>query len=400
VPNSSHHGLSARVLGWAGPSGSALLAGVVGWGLTEPSRLRRSAYAVLLAYLWALSVAVGALVWLALGHLVGARWQLALRRLVEILTAPLPRLAVVGTVLMGSVLLGSPLISWAVPGVDRPEFAARNSYLAPWAFTLRSVAYLVLWVLLARYFVTRSRQQDQSGSANLGRAMRRASAPALLGLVLTLTFAAFDWIMSLDPGFVSAVFGLYFAVGCVVGALGALAVLLVAAAPDAELARIVTPQHYHDLGRSLYTFMVLWSYLGFCQGLLLWYANLPGERAWLTRRLDGNWGAFTLVLVAVHCGVPLFGMLTRSAKEQPRRLAFWALWLLGAHYLDLYWLVMPTFDRGGPPLGLLDLGCVLGFAGWSVNRIARAAGKGKLVSVGDPRLGARRGEPERAARGT
>jgi hypothetical protein len=337
-------------------------------------------------------------VWLTLGHLVGARWQVALRRLVEILTAPLPSLAVVGTGLMGSVLLGAPLIGWAVSGVGEPDHARPSSYFLPWAFTLRSVAYLGVWVLVRGYFVALSRRQDRS-RVELGTTLRRASAPALIALVLTLTFASFDWIMSLDRSFVSAVFGLYFAVGSVVGALGALSVLTVAWAPDPELRRVVTPGHYHDLGRSLYTFMVLWSYLAFCQALLLWYANLPNERQWLDRRLEGHWWSFTVVLIALNCLVPLFGMLSRKAKEQPRRLAFWALWLLLAHYLDLYWLIMPTFDPDGPPLGLCDLACVLGFSAWSVDRLVRAAREGKLVAVGDPSLPRDEGQAEPAALG-
>jgi hypothetical protein len=378
--------LAARVLGWAGPVSACLLAAAVSWAALDPSQSRRMAYSSLIAFLWTVSIATGALLWIALGHLIGARWQVALRRLAELLTVPLPWLGACGALLLLlPVACGSSLVyGWV--GASRAELAGRAAYLSPWGFAVRGGLYLLVWNACGYYFRSRSLLQDRSGRSDLVGALRRASAPALVALVLTLTFAAIDWVMTLDPNWTSTIFGLYFGLGCVVAGLAALVLLAVGLASTEPLGRVLGARHYHDLGRSLYTFVLLWAYVGFCQFLLVWYAELPSEMAWLGRRLVGSWKAVSVLLGVVHWAVPMFGLMPRATKARPRVLAFWAAWLLLAHYLDLYWLVMPELNRSGSSIHPMDLACLVGFGGGYAALVARAARRIELVPVGDPRL--------------
>ena len=375
---------AARMLGSAGPVSVCLLVAALSWGVLDPSRSRRVAYSLLVAFLWTVSIAAGALLWIALGHLVGARWQVALRRLAELLTVPLPWLGAGGALLLLlPVACGSSLVyGWV--GAN----AGRAAYLSPWGFAMRGGFYLLVWNACAYYFRSRSLLQDRSERSDLVRTLRRASAPALVALALTLTFAAIDWVMSLDPAWTSTIFGLYFSLGCAVAGLAALILLAATLDSTQRLGRVLDTRHYHDLGRSLYTFVLLWAYIGFCQILLVWYADLPDEMAWLGRRLTGSWKAVSVLLAVVHWAVPMFGLMPQAAKERPRVLAFWAAWLLLAHYLDLYWLVMPELSRSGPSMHPIDIGCFLGFASGYVALVARAARRVELLPVGDPRLAA------------
>jgi hypothetical protein len=380
---------AARILGSVGPTSAGLLVGVVWWVALDPSRLRRVAYSLLVAYLWTVSIASGALLWIALGHLVGARWQVALRRLAELLTVPLPWLGACAALLLLPVAFGSSLVyGWVGARMAGPELAGRAAYLSPWGFAVRGGFYLLVWNACAYYFRSRSLLQDRSARPELVRALRRASAPALVALVLTLTFAAIDWVMTLDPDWTSTIFGLYFSLGCAVAALAALVLLTVGLSATESVGQVVGSRQYHDLGRSLYTFVLLWAYVAFCQFLLVWYAELPGEMAWLGRRLTGSWKTVSVLLVLAHWAVPMFGLMPQAAKERPRVLAFWAAWLLLAHYLDLFWLVMPEVTRTGSPIHLVDVACLLGLGGGYVALIARVARRTELVPVGDPRLAA------------
>jgi hypothetical protein len=377
--------LLGRALGAAGPIGAASLVGTLAWVALDPTVSKRAAFACLVASLWVLSIAVGALVWLVLGYLIGARWQVELRRLTSLLIAPLPWLGVCAVPILLPVALGSSLVyPWVGKGGE--DMGGRVAYLSPAGFVARGAIYFLVWNVSGFYFRSRSRLLELCPPPDLARTLRRASAPTLGALVLTLTFAAIDWVMSLDPAWTSSIFGLYFCLGCVVAALAAVVLLTAAFAGHERLVRVLTPGHYRDLGRSLFTFVLLWAYVAFCQLLLVWYADLPTETAWLGRRLMGHWRSVSVVLVLGHWAAPMFGLMSRASKERPRILVFWAAWLLGAHYIDLCWLVMPELSPSGSPIGLVDLGCLLGLGGGYVALVVRAARRAGLLPAGDGRL--------------
>ena len=247
--------------------------------LNEPERFFGS---YLVAFLFALSVALGALFWVMLHHLTGAAWSVVLRRVLEHLTRTLPWLAL----LFVPLILG---ISFLYPWSDTahqadPILQAKRPYLnVPFLLT-RAFLYFAVWTWLALRLSNWSARQDLDGDEAWTRRMRKLSAPGMVLLGVTTTFAAFDWIMSLDPHWYSTIFGVYFWAGSIVGSLAALTALVISLRAAGLLAGAVTTEHLHDLGKLLFSFVIFWAYIAFSQYMLMWYANLPEETFWYAAR--------------------------------------------------------------------------------------------------------------------
>jgi hypothetical protein len=185
--------------------------------------------------------------------------------------------------------------------------------------------------------------------------MQKLAAGGLLVYGLTITFAAFDWVMSLEPHWFSTIFGVLLMGG---QGLSGMAFAIVAVAwlsRRAPLNRLVTPNHFHDLGNLLLAFTMLWAYFGFSQYLLIWSGNLPEETEWYVHRSAHGWQFVGLALVVFHFAVPFALLLLRTTKRRPERLAKVAVMILAARYVDLFWLTQPAFHRGAFYIHWLDI---------------------------------------------
>jgi hypothetical protein len=287
----------------------------------------------------------------------------------------------------------SSIYLWSNPHEVHADHVLEHkaAYLNPTFFLIRFIVYFGFWTLLSRYFLKSSLAQDASkeGKTIMGK-MRAAAGPGMIAWSLTMTFFAFDLLMSLDKLWFSTIFGVYFLASCVLGINSFLALAAMWLQKRGVLAKSVTTEHYHDLGKMMFAFTIFWAYVGFSQFMLLWYANIPEETAWLKQRFEGGWtggwGALSAVLLFGHFVIPFFGLLSRHIKRRKPTLAFWAVWQLAMIYLDMYWIVMPYADAHGPPFGLIDVACVVGVLGVF---LAGAALRGKnlnLMPTNDPRL--------------
>jgi hypothetical protein len=291
------------------------------------------------------------------------------------------------------VVAAPALFSWfsAETVATDPLLAAKSPYLDPTFFWLRAAFYLVVWALLGWWFRRASLAQDVSADPAATRRLQMVAAPALLLYAITQTFAAFDWIMSLDPHWYSTIFGVYFFAGSTVGvfavlALAGMALERPAAGGRGPLAGLITIEHYHDLGKLLLSFVVFWAYIAFSQFMLIWYGNIPEETLWFAHRWHHGWKAVSVALAVGHFVLPFFFLLLRVAKRRRPLLAAGALWMLLAHWLDLYWLVVPAVSPEHAMPQLTDLLAFVGvgalwLAAWAALVAGRAA-----VPVGDPRL--------------
>jgi hypothetical protein len=375
--------LLARLPRLAGAVGLAglLLSGALYRG--DPTRFY---YAWLLAFLYFLSLALGGLCYVLMMQAARAGTSVSVRRLGESLMATLPLFVP----LFVPVLLGlHHLFEWThADAVARDVVLThKRPYLNVPFFVLRAAVYFLVWGGTAWWFYRRSLQQDRSGDAELTRRMQTAAPPALVALGVTVTFAAFDWIMSLQPHWSSTIFGLYFFAGSFVGAFALLALLATWLRGTGALGSLVTPDHLHDLGKWLFAFVAFWAYLAFSQYLLIWYANLPEETVFYAQRWRAGFQAVTVLLVLGHFAVPFFLLLSRRVKRSPRALAVGAVWMLTAHLVDLYWLVMPTQPLGRAAVHLVDVTTFVGVGGLFVATLAWLLGRHALVPVRDPRLG-------------
>jgi hypothetical protein len=378
-----------------GPAGDRLVrlgavAGVAGIGLAAAvaaatNGFDRFLFAWLLNFSFFLTVALGGLFMVVLHHLVRAGWSVVVRRLAEGLASTLPLLAL----LFVPILLGMKhLFHWSVPALvaNDPVLLAKAAFLNVPFFVLRWAVYFASWILTTRYFVSRSLAQDDSGDVGLTLEMQRASAPSILAFGLTSTFASVDLLLSLDAHWYSTMFGVYFFAGCVVAVFASLIVMAWAAQAGGLLQRSITVEHYHDLGKLLFGFVVFWAYIAFSQYMLIWYANIPEETGWFLRRQTHGWGAVGLVLILGHFAGPFVALMSRVPKRRPGLLALAAAWLLAMHWVDLYWVVMPEASPEHAAPHVVDFALLVGFGGLFVAAAARALRGRSLVPERDPRL--------------
>jgi hypothetical protein len=266
-----------------------------------------------------------------------------------------------------------------------PILRGKSAYLNPAFFAARWAGFFLVWSLLANYFWSRSVRQDTTRDSALTKSMERTSAPGVVLFAVSLNFAAFDLLMSINPHWYSTIFGVYTFSGGVVGFFALLSVATVLLQRSGRM-RGVTDDHWHDLGKLVFAFNVFWAYIAFSQYMLTWYANLPEETVWYAARLTGGWTAVTATLLFGHFLIPFFLLLPRFVKRSPRLLGPVAGWMLLMHYLDIYWLVMPKFSPERVPLHLLDAACLIGLAGLWVAAAAWRLRRVSLVPEQDPRL--------------
>jgi hypothetical protein len=339
----------------------------------------------LVAALFVLSLALGGLFFVLTQHATSAGWSGAVRRIAENAMAAMPFVAL----LFAPLLLGlGELFHWshADAVAADPLLAHKQPYLNVPFFVARTVFYFAAWCGLAYWFGRLSRQQDRTGDHQLTRRMRWASAPSLILFALTLTFASFDWLMSLNPHWYSTIFGVYFFAGSLVGVFAFMALVTIAQGRAGLLVEVVTVEHRHQIGQLLFAFVAFWAYIAFSQYFLIWYGNIPEETVFFAERMSGSWRMASVALALGHFIVPFFFLLPRAIKRNPAALAAASLWLLAMHLLDLYWLVMPNLHHDGMAPNLLDFTALLGAGGLFLAAFGWASRRQALVPLGDPRL--------------
>jgi len=371
-----------RVARIAGVIGVLGLLASVGLGLTAGWPRFFQSYLVSFAFF--LSLSVGALFFVMLQHLVRAGWSVVVRRLAESLAMNIPALAVAFL----PILLALPMIYlWATPeGMANPLIAAKRGYLNTVFFIVRWVVFFGLWSLLAWFFWRNSTSQDLTGDVAHNRRMEKLSAPAMVFFALTLNFAAFDLLMSLDPTWFSTIFGVYYFSGGIVGFFACLSLLTILLQRGGKLRGVVTDEHYHDLGKLVFGFTVFWAYIAFSQFMLIWYANIPEETNWFSHRVHGPWQGVAWLLLFGHFWIPFFYLLPRFVKRRPKLFGPMAAWVLLMCYVDLYWLVLPQSSPDRIPLHPMDVTLPIGMGGLWLALAAHRLGKRSLVPVRDPRL--------------
>ena len=336
---------------------------------------------LLLDTFYLLSVSLAALLFLAIQFLSAARWSACLRRIPEALMATLP----VAAVSMVSLTVARGLIAPSRHG-DAIVSPAKAFYLSMPFMTARAVAVLGVWVWLAWLVRRASLQQDADDSPIHHRQMKRYSAIAAVVFAITFSIASVDWLMSLDARWVSTLFAVYLFSGLLVH--GIAAVTLVAATLRARgLARFITTEHLHDLGRLLFGFTTFWAYLWVSQYLLIWYGNIPEEVTHYATRTSGAWQRLFWINLIVNWVVPFVVLLPRATKRDARVLIATALTVLAGRWLDLYLVILPE-TTAQPHFGLVELSTAIGAAAVLVVLTSRALRAAPLVPVNDPFLAA------------
>ncbi|HWY04218.1 MAG TPA: hypothetical protein VNX60_11150 [Candidatus Acidoferrum sp.] len=305
--------------------------------------------AYLLGFMCWLGVALGSMAILMIRHLTGGGWGMVIRRILGAAMRTVPLL----TLLFIAVILGiHKLYIWAQPLDQVADKHLREhleditkTYLTTNGFIVRAIVYFAIWNLLSLLLSMWSRQTDRAGAPDNTSRFKAVAGPGLILYAFTISFAAIDWIMSLDPSWISTIFGLVILIGEVLSAMCFAVVverILFNYKPMSEMLR---PDFVHDHGKWMLTFVMVWAYFNYSQWLIIWAGNLPSEITYYVRRLNGGWGYVGLMVVIFHFAVPFAILLSRPFKRNIRKLVWLAAWLLLMRYVDLFWIVEPNFSR-------------------------------------------------------
>jgi hypothetical protein len=341
------------------------------------------------SYLWAFlfwfNIGLGCLPLLMLYHMVGGAWGFTIRRVLEAGTRTLPVLAL----LFLPILLGvHSLYEWShADAVLQSEMLQKKHiYLNVPFWIARAFLYFAVWLYYTHRLNRMSQAQDRTADPALPRRFQLTSGPGLVVYAFTVTFALFDWAMSLEPEWFSTIYGMLW---MVIQGLSALAfsIVLVALLSEREpIARIAGPGTLNDLGNLLLAFVMLWAYLAFSQLLIIWYGNLPDEIHWYLSRLNNGWQWLALLLFLFQFCAPFLLLLSRARKRRVRSLARVALLVLVMRVIDTFWIIVPAFYRTSVRAHWLDIFTLAGIGGIWLAVYAGALASVPLIPTYDPNV--------------
>ncbi|HEY1694149.1 MAG TPA: hypothetical protein VGG39_18400 [Polyangiaceae bacterium] len=430
---------------WAGSWKIAAAVGAIGlagaaYGYTLDAD--RFAFSYLFGLFVPLSLALGSLFFVMILYISKASWGITVRRLAEFFMRPMPIFAIL---VIPLVLLLPHLFPWlgakhatveepqgtsaehagpshaepspvveargepakepaafrkmplpSAKAMERAEEHAEDKivdhkrfYLNKQFFLGRLIAYLLLWSWLAQRFFGWSTDQDKTKALENTVAAQKFAAPGLMIFAATITFFGFDWFLSLDATWYSTIFGVWIFAQSALFQMAALIVMLLLLRRSGLLKDdVVNVEHYHDLGKLLFGWIVFWSYISFAQFFLTWYSNIPDELVFFHKRWHdngGTWKGVSLAIVAMHFFVPFWFLMSRNIKRRLGLLAAGAVCMVVMHVVEVYWVVMPNLGKLAP--NWVDLACLVGLFGVYLATVLRGMVDYSLVATGDPRLG-------------
>jgi hypothetical protein len=390
---------------------------------------RRFAFAYLMGFLTVLTMALGSTFFVLVQHLTGAGWSVTVRRTSEFFVAGaiiIPVLAIPNLLSLGELYpwwqpvheqhgLEVSVAHAQEPGDARghgelaaaaehgerqhgPEHALHEAtlerklgYLEPTFFFIRAAIYLLVWLWLSTRLFRYSTNQDESGDPSWTVKLQRMAPVATIAFAFSLNFAAFDWFMSLDPNWYSTMFGVrLFATSAVLSF--ALNILVTLGLRRAGISKdAIHVEHFHDLGKLLFGFLVFWAYVSFSEFFLIWYAAIPEETIYFHRRWDtDSWRMVSVSLVVVKFIIPFFSIMSRNAKRNLALLGLSAGCIALLHLVEMYYWVMPHFQEGGIAFSaagiITDFGCVFTCVGLYLAVVFRRMLNHPVIPIRDPRL--------------
>ncbi len=324
--------------------------GAIALAFTRPEEFYRG---YLLGYMDWLGIALGSMAIVMIRHLTGGGWGTVIRRVLGAAMRTLPILAI----LFIPIIIGvtqhqmypwlKPLEAIADPHIkehlEKHSFI-KGAYLNSTGFIIRAIIFLFIWNLLSFLLSRWSKQTDKPGAPDNTQKFKVVAGPGLILYAFTISFAAIDWLMSLDPSWISTIFGLIILAGELLSAI-CFAILVERILVDYKpMSEMLKPEFVHDHGKWTLTFIMLWAYFSFSQWLIIWAGNLPNEISFYLKRIHNGWGYIAVFLAFFHFCIPFVILLSRPFKRNVRKLVWLAVWLLFMRFVDLFWIVEPNFS--------------------------------------------------------
>jgi hypothetical protein len=356
----------------------------VGWFL-DPTQFF---HAYLFAYMFWMGLALGSFAITLLNQLVGGGWGFAIRRIQEAAAMTLPLMLVLFVPIVVDLLAGpSHLYEWAHPDVVArdPILQSKSAYLDISFFLVRMLLYFAIWIGLAYLLNRWSLEQDRTDDPVLTDRLRLLARVGLVAYVLTMTFAAFDWSMSLEPHWFSSIYGVLFIAGQGLSSLAFAIVMAALLSRYEPLDDVITADHFNDLGNLMLAFVMFWTYINLSQYLIIWSGNIPEEVTWYLRRTHGGWEWVIRLVLAFQFVVPFLLLLSRRRKRAIPALARLAAMIIVVHLVELLWQIAPSLHDTVGSLSWIYIVAPIGVGGIWVAALAWLLQRRPLVPLHDPR---------------
>jgi hypothetical protein len=368
--------------------GVALLLAIFG-ALTSSEKFY---HAYLFSYMWVLGLTLGSLGLLMLQHLTGGTWGIIIRRPLEAATKNIWLVLLMFIpIVMGMKYFYSG--NEAEKGwLNSPKSgegalsALQQIYLTSNWYLIRAAFYFVVWLGLVWIFNRWSKEQDANRDDRaLRRRFKMFAGPGIILYVVAMSFASFDWVMSLSPHWASTIYGFIFVAGQIISSMSLMIAIVVLLAASKPYAEIVQKRHLHDLGKLLFAFNMLWAYFDFSQLLIIWSGNQPEEISFYMTRLRGGWGVFAVFVLLFHFAIPFSLLLSRDVKRTASLVSKVAVWMIFMRLADLFWMTRPEFTNQAFPTWL-DFVVPIALVGLWLGFFAMNLKTMPLLPLGDPKL--------------
>lgn len=297
-------------------------------------------------FIYCLSFCLGALFFVMVQHLVRAAWSASIRRLAELFAYTIPWWLLMFIPIWAMLIVTSDgkLYPWNVGAeAGLPAIVeSKLDFLNPFWFSVRVIVYFAVWIVAARWYFGMSRKQDESGDANITLKCQKYAGPWIMAFALSVNFGAFDIMMSTDPAWFSTIYGVYLFAASMLSFFAVMIFTCFMLQKSGRMTNFVNKEHFQDMSKFQFGFIVFWGYIAFSQFLLYWYGNIPEETLWYKHRMEHGWQYVGLVLIALHFAIPFLGTMSRHIRRNKGLMAFWAVFILFVHWLDMMFLLMPT----------------------------------------------------------
>ena len=343
-----------------------------------------------------LGISLFAVVFVAIQYVAEAGWSTVFKRVPEAMMAFLPYAGIIMLfIVIAAVMHWNHIYHWLEPGIMDPNepnydkiIAGKEPYLNAPFFLIRSIVYVIIWIYCARKLRQLSIKGDLEGDIGERSFFKglRVSGWFLVFFAVTSCTAAWDWIMSIDTHWFSTLFGWY--IFSEWATIGFTTILLIALflqktghLPD------LNDSHIHDLGKFIFAFSIVWTYMWFSQFMLIWYANIPEEVTYFMQRIEqSNYSFLFWFSMVINFVVPLIMLMSRDAKRNKTILVIVSTVILIGHWINSYLLFAPgtLFEHGH--LGLLEVGVLLGFIGLFIQIVSRTLSKTSVEIKSHPYL--------------
>ena len=368
----------------------ALMGGGAGVVLLVIGLLMRPEYffrSYLVGWVFWTGIALGSLALVMIHTMTRGSWGVAARRVLEAATRTLPWMLLLFLPLAINLLLGRvDLYEWNSEAAQHHFKYGKGVFLSAPALLGRLAFYFAIWLFLSFSLNRLAARQDREADPNLIAKMKNIAGPGIVLWALCVTFASVDWLMSLQPHWFSTIYGVWLMGSMGLSALAFLIVFSVWLWRREPMNEVLRPGHFHDWGKLMLAFTMLWAYFSFSQFLIIWSGNLPEENIWYKQRITGGWGAVALLVVVFHFAVPFLLLLSRDLKRNPRQLVFVAALMITMRIVDLFWQVEPGFEHKEPAFYWMYLAAPLAIGGVWLWLFLGELKKRPLLPVNDPYL--------------